>query len=120
MQKTREIQEVVDDDDIFLDIIRQVQLLAVQVMVRMRSEEEKLQGKTYQEPSMTQHLPNYKKLPPNVTDATRTIAALMYYALHKQLTGKARSQQVCSNDFGCKTTPFKRLVTGKKQPGGKG
>ena len=46
------------------------------------------------------------------------MATFMYYALHKQLTGKARSQQGCSEDFGCKMTPFKHLVTGKKQPGG--
>ena len=37
---------------------------------------------------------------------------LLYYALHKQLTDKARSQQACSQDFGCKMTPFKCLVTG--------
>ena len=127
MQKTKVMEEAVEDDSIFIDIIRQVQLPAVQVMVRMRSEEEALQGKTYQELSLTQHLPNHKKLQPSVTDATRTMATFMYYALHKQLTGKAKSQQACSDDFDCKTTPFKHLVTRKKQPdrpgrgkGGKG
>ena len=70
--------------------------------------------------SLTQHLPNYQKLPPSATDATRTMVAFMYYALHKQLTGKAKSQQGCSEEFSCKTTPFKHLVTGKKQPGGPG
>ena len=40
----------------------------------------------------------------------------MYYALYKQLTGKAKSQQHCSEEFGFKMTPFKHLVTGKKQP----
>ena len=46
----------------------------------------------------------------------------MYYALYKQLTGKAKSQQGCLDNFGCKMTPLKGLVTGKKQPGepGKG
>ena len=117
MQRAREMEEAVKDGNIFLDIIRQVQLPAVQVMVRTRSEEEALQGKTYQELSLTQHLPNYKKLHPSVTDATRTKAAFMYYALYKQLTGKVKSQQGCSDKFGCKTTLFKHLVTGKKQPG---
>ena len=55
-----------------------------------------------------------------MTDATRTMAAFMYYALHKQLTGKAKSQQACSDEFGCKMTLLKHLVTGKKQPGGPG
>ena len=30
------------------------------------------------------------------------MATFMYYALHKQLTGKARSQRAWSEDFGCK------------------
>ena len=120
MQKTREMEEAINDENIFIDIIRQVQLPAVQVMVRMRSKEEALQGKTFQELSLIQHLPNHKKLHPSVTDATRTVATFMYYALHKQLTGKMTSQQACSEDFGCNMTPFKHLVTGKKQPGGPG
>ena len=114
------MEEAVKDGNIFLDIIRQVQLPAVQVMVRTRSEEEALQGKTYQELSLTQHLPNHKKLHLSATDATRTMATFMYYALYKQLTGKAKSQQGCSEEFCCKMTPFKHLVTGKKQPGGPG
>ena len=117
MLKMREMEAAVNNGNIFLDIIRQVQLPVVQVMVRMRSEEEALQGKTYQELSLTQHLPNHKKLQPSTADATRTMTAFMYYALHKQLTGKAKSQQACSDEFGCKTTLFKHLVTEKKQLG---
>ena len=49
MQKTREMEEAINDENIFLDIIRQVQLPGVQVMVRTRSKEEALQGKTFQE-----------------------------------------------------------------------
>ena len=86
-------------------------------MVRMRSQEEALQGKTYQKLSLTQHLPNYKKLQPSGTDQMRTMAAFMYFALYKLLTGKAKSQEGWSHKFGCKTTLFKHLVTGKKQPG---
>ena len=117
MQKTREMEGTVNDVNIFLDIIRQVQLPAVQVMVRMRSKEEALQGKTYQDLSLTQHLPNHKKLHPSATNATRTMVTFMYYALYKKLIGKAKSQKGCSDKFGCKTTPFKHLVAGKKQPG---
>ena len=84
---------------------------------RMRSEEEAVQGKTFQELSLTQHLPNHKMLHSTTTDTTRTMAAFMYYTLHKLLTGKARSQQACSEDFGCKMTLFKHLVTGKRHPG---
>ena len=115
MQKTKAMEAATNNENIFLDIIRQVQLPAVQVMVRMRSEEEALQGKTYQELSLIQHLPNYKKLQPSATDQTRTIAAFMCFVLYKLLTGKAKSQEGCSHEFCCKT--LKHLVTGKKQPG---
>ena len=45
MQKMREMEAAINDENIFLDIIRQVQLPAVQVMVRKRSEEEALQAR---------------------------------------------------------------------------
>ena len=37
--------------------------------------------------------------------------------MYKQLTGKAKSQQGFSEEFKCKMTPFKHLITGEKQPG---
>ena len=91
MQKTMASEAAVKDENIFLDIRRHVQLPAVQVMVRMRSKEEALQGKTYQELSLIQHLPNYQKLQLNVTDATRTMATFMYYVLYQQLKGKVKA-----------------------------
>ena len=99
MEKTKALEAAVKDENIFLCIIRQVQLPAVQVMVRMRSEEEALQGKTYQELLLIQHLPNYQKLKLSATDITRTMAAFMYYVLYKQLTGKPKAQQGCSEEF---------------------
>ena len=77
---------------------------------------EQLEGKTYRELTMSQHLPNAKKIYFNATDQTRTMAAFMY----EQITGLKASQTGCSRDFKCQGTPFKRLVTGKKQPGGPG
>ena len=49
MQKRKTMEAAVNNENFFLDIIRQVQLPAVQVMVRTRSKEEALQGKTRQE-----------------------------------------------------------------------
>ena len=39
----------IDNKEIFVDIIRQVQLPAVQVMIRTREDEETLESKTYQD-----------------------------------------------------------------------
>ena len=48
------------------------------------------------------------------------MAALMYYVLYEQITGLQKSQTGCAAEFRCQTTPFKRLITGKRQPGGPG
>ena len=81
---------------------------------------EQLEGKTYRELTMSQQMPDVKKIYPNATDQTRTMAAFMYFVLYQQITGLKASQTGCSRDFQCQGTPFKRLVTGKKQPGGPG
>ena len=66
------------------------------------------------------HLPNFKRINPNAKDQTRTMAMYIYFVLYKQITGIRASQTGCATDFRCLTTPFKRLITGKKQPGGPG
>ena len=105
---------------LFLSIIQQVRLPSVQILVRMVEEIEQLEDKTYRELTMSQHLPDAKKIYSNATDQTRTMAAFMYFVLYEQITGLKASQTGCSRDFQCQGTPFKRLVTRKKQPGGPG
>ena len=117
---TQELESKVKDKTVFLSIIQQVRLPSVQIHVRTVEEIEQLEGKTYRELTMSQHLPDAKKIYPNATDQTRTMAAFMYFVLYKQITGLKASQTGCSRDFQCQGTLFKRLVTGKKQPGGPG
>ena len=89
----------------------------VQVQVRTVEEMEKLEGKTYRELTLLQRLPNFRKIYPNATEQTRMMAV---YILYEQITGLKPSQTGCSTDFRCQGTPFKRLITGKKQPGSPG
>ena len=117
---TQELESKVQDKTVFLSIIQQVRLPSVQIHVRTVEEIEQLEGKTYRELTMSQHLPNAKKIYRNTTDQTRTMAAFMYFVLYEQITGLKASQTGCSRDFQCQRTLFKRLVTGKKQPGGPG
>ena len=117
---TKVLEQKIKDKSVFLDIIKQVQLPAVQVSVRTIEEEEKLQGKTYREVTLLIHLPNFRRVYPNVNEQTKTMAAFMYYVLYKQITGLQKSQTGCAAGFRCQMTPFKRLITGKKQPGGPG
>ena len=119
-RSTQVLEKKIEDKSIFLDIIKQVQLPSVQVQVRTVEEMEKIEGKTYRELTLMCHLPNFKRINPNAKEQTRTMAAYIYFVLYKQITSIRASQTGCTTNFRCQTTPFKRLVIGKKQPGGPG
>ena len=65
------------------------------------------------------HLPNFKRINPNAKEQTRMMAVYIYFVLYEQ-KGIRALQTGCTTDFRCPTTPFKRLITGKEQPGGPG
>ena len=119
-KSTQVLEEKIEDKSVFLDIIQQVQLPAVQVQVRMVEELEKLEGKTYRELTLLCHLPNFRRIYHNTTEQTRMMAAYIYFVLYEQITGLRPSQTGCAVEFRCGATPFKRLITGKRQPGGPG
>ena len=114
------LEEKIADKSIFLDIIKQVQLPSVKVEIRTVEEMERMEGKTYRELTLMCHLPNFKRINPNTNEQTRTMAAYMYCVLYEQITGTRASQTGCATDFKCQMTPFKRLITGKRQPSGPG
>ena len=117
MKSTQVLEKKIADKSVFLDIIKQVQLPSVKVEIRTMEEMERIEGKTYRELTLMCHLPNFKKINPNAKEQTRTMAAYMYCVLYEQITGIRASQTGCATDFRCPTTPFKRLITGKRQPG---
>ena len=90
---------------------------SVKVEIRTVEEMERMEGKTYRELTLMCHLPNFKRINPNANEQTRTMAAYMYCVLYEQITGIRASQTGCAMDFKCQMTPFKRLITGKRQPG---
>ena len=92
----------------------------MQVSVRTVEELEKLEGKMYRELTLLCHLPNFRRIYPNTTKQTRMMASYIYFVLYEQITGLRPSQTGCAANFQCRATPFKRLITGKKQPGGPG
>ena len=119
-RSTQVLEEKIEDKSVFLDIIQQVQLPAVQVQVRMVEELEKLEGKTYRDLTLLCHLPNFRRIHHNASEQTRTMAAYIYFVQHEQITSLRPSQTGCATEFRCGTMPFKRLITGKRQPGGPG
>ena len=114
---TKVLEEKIEDKTVFLDIIKQMQLPAVQVSIRTVKEEEQPKDMTYRDVTLHTHLPDFRRLNPNATEQTRTLAAFMYFVLYEQITGLQASQTGCATEFRCQKTPFKRLVTEKKQPG---
>ena len=119
-KSTQVLEKKIADKSVFLDIIKQVQLPSVKVEIRTVEEMERIEGKTYRELTLMCHLPNFKRINPNSKEQTRTMAAYMYCILYEQITGIRVSQTGCATDFRCQTMPFKRLITGKRQPGGPG
>ena len=116
-KSTQVLEKKIEDKSIFLDIIKQVQLPSVKVEIRTVEELEKMEGKTYRELTLMCHLPNFKRINPNTKEQTRMMAAYIYCILYEQITGIRASQTGCATDFRCPMTPFKRLITGKRQPG---
>ena len=119
-RSTQVLEEKIEDKSVFLDIIKQVQLPSVKVQVRTVEEMEKIEGKTDRELTLMCHLPTFKRINPNAKEQTRTMAVYIYFVLYEQITSTRASQTGCTTNFRCQTMPFKRLVTGKKQPGGPG
>ena len=116
-KSTQVSEKKIADKSIFLNIIKQVQLPSVKVEIRTVEEMERIEGKTYRELTLMCHLPNFKRINLNTKEQTRPMAAYMYCVLYKQITGIRAMQTGCATDFRCQTTPFKRLITGKRQPG---
>ena len=119
-RSTQVLEQKITDKSVFLSIIQQVQLPAVQVQVKTVEEMEKLEGKMYRELTLSHHLPNFRAINPNATEQTRMMAAYIYFVLYEQITGLKPSQTGCATEFRCQTMPFKRLITRKKQPSGPG
>ena len=115
-KSTQVLEKKIEDKSIFLDIIKQVQLPSVKVEIRTVEELERMEGKTYRELTLMCHLPNFKRINPNTKEQTRTMAAYIYCLLYEQITSIRASQIGCTTDFRCPMRPFKRLITGKRQP----
>ena len=115
-KSTQVLEKKIEDKSVFLDIIKQVQLPSVKVEIRTVEEMERMEDKTYRELTLMCHLPNFKRINPNAKEQTRTMAMYIYCVLYKQITGIRASQTGCATHFRCPMTPFKRLITGKRQP----
>ena len=119
MARLEKLSKVLNDSDRLLAIINHVQLPAVQVTVTTKEQEKKQAGLSGEEMVILEHLPDAENWAVGRQAGERMMAAWLYFVLYKQVTGSMADQDKCAEKFGCSTTQFKRMITGKWQEGGK-
>ena len=67
-KSTQVLEKKITDKSVFLDIIKQVQLPSVKVEIRTVEEMERMEGKTYRELTLMCHLPNFKRINPDIQE----------------------------------------------------
>ena len=105
-----------------IDVMNNVFILPIQVTVTSRDQAEAEGGKSLQELAMAHHTPDPQALPPECSESTRVLAALLSFVLQRQITGQRVTAATCAEAFGCDVTTMECLATGKKASGkgGKG
>ena len=119
MARLKKLSKVLDNPDRLLAIINHVQLPAVQVTVTTKEQDKRQAGLSGEEMVIIQHLPDAEGWKVGRQPGERMMAAWLYFVLYKQVTGSTAGQDKCAEKFGCSTTQFKRMITGKWQEGGK-
>ena len=119
MARLEKLSKVLDNPDRLLAIINHVQLPAVQVTVTTKKQDKRQAGLSGEEMVIIQHLPDTEGWKVGQQPGERMMAGWLYFVLYKQVTGSTAGQDKCAEKFGCSTTQFKRMITGKWQDGGK-
>ena len=119
MARLEKLSKVLNDPDRLLAIINHVQLPAVQVTVTTKEQEKKQAGLSGEEMVILEHLPDAENWAVGRQAGEQMMATWLYFVLYKQVTGSTAGQDKCAEKFGCSTTQFKRMITGKWQEGGK-
>ena len=84
-----------------------------------KEQDKKQTGLSGKEMVITQHLPNVENWKVGHQAGLKMMAGWLYFVLYRQVTGSTAGQDKCAEKFGCSTTQFKGLITGKWQEGGK-
>ena len=122
MEKLGQLMQVCTNQNTVIDVMNNVFIPLIQVMITSRSRAETEEGKTLQELAMTYHTPDPQTLPPNCSESTRVLAALLSFVLQGQIAGQPATAATCAESFGCDATTLEQLTTGEKASGkgGKG
>ena len=122
MEKLWQLMQVCTNQNTVIDVMNNVFIPLIQVTVTSRNQAEAEEGRTLQELATTCHTPDPQALPPNCSESTRVLAALLSFVLQGQIAGQPVTAATCAESFGCDATTLEQLTTGKRASGkgGKG
>ena len=122
MEKLWHLMQVCTNHNTVIDVINNVFIPPIQVTITSRNQTEAEGGRPLQELATTCHTPDPQALPPNCSESTWVLAALLSFVLQRQIAGQTATAATCAEAFGCDATTMERLTTGKKVSGkgGKG
>ena len=101
--------------DMYMRIVKEQQIPNINVVIKVvQAVPDQL---TYSDMITQYHLPMLSKVA-NETEATRQMAAFMYFMLYNMIMRKPISQEKCATLFKVQYSSFRRTVSGRKQPSG--
>ena len=100
-----------------LTVMNNVSIPPIRVTVTPRNRVETTEGRPIQELAATRHIPDPQALPPNCTESTRVLAALLSFVLQRQIGGQQATAAECATTFQCNTNIMDQVTTGKKTKG---
>ena len=121
MEELWQVMQVATTHNATLTVMNNVFIPPIQVTETSRSHAEAAEGKPIQDLVTAQHMPDPQALPPNCTESTRVLAALLSFVLQREVGQRATAAE-CAAAFQCDADIMMQVTTGKKTKGkgGKG
>ena len=122
MEKLWQVMQITTTHNATLTVMNNVFILPIQVTVTSRDHTETTEGKPIQELATARHIPDPQSLPPNCTESTRVLAALLSFVLQREIGEQRATAAECATAFQCDANIMIQVTTGKKTKGkgGKG
>ena len=114
MEELWQVMQVATTHNRALTVMNNVFIPPIQVTVTSRNHAEAAEGKPIQELATAWHVPDPQALPPNCTESTRVLAALLNFVLQREM-GQRVTAAECATAFKCDADIMRQVVG----PGGK-
>ena len=113
MEELWQVMQVATTHNATLTVMNNVFIPPIQVTVTSRSHAEAAEGKPIRDLVTAWHMPDPQALPPNCTESTRILAALLSFVLQREVGQRATAAE-CAAAFQCDVDIMMQVTTGKK------